>query len=929
MSPAANFTGDCPRVLFPFAATCSGSGTCVDAQTCLCPAGFTGLGDFAIGAPTCAISIVAVQVLYSVLAVSHCLVLGFVVVAVHRHLSTHTRATAYVMRRRMLSAALLFISSVLLMALGIVRASNPTALTIGTSPVITVLFCFGAAFFWAHLCVFATAVLDMTLRHMRTRSERVDESAQRVAMLVSKGTPLIVIISVGLCLVPLLLLATKNPDAWYAIILLHIVGIGLLCLFLAVAVLHRVTGPLIREVSAAIVSAEARGADTVTLRQGRDKLRRTTNDIVQQGLFNVFIASPFGLLPGLQQVASYWEPVAFTAAAFVAISSLYLDLPTQTKSPVPVEPMASSMVQMRLLKSINEGTELKVGIMRGGVQSYIDPREAERVIDAANVVTDSGDGIVNVSTNHVRTYSIANTLLGRCAPHLNATLFAILRRWVSAGPYAVGLPLGVMTVMGIAVAALTLLEIISAWIAVAVFMPVIAAYVMAAASFLNLTILAGVVRTTFFQVRFTSAVVSCMCMCVTLADARMATVIGLCVLQVFVAAGDCVAGELTVFRVVFLVQLGLNLLMLEIGLFFDLVSYVPMSVPVTASFDWGLVQLARDLYLGTLLVTIFDLVFVLRGSHRTRFATIHDSLKFILRTFEDFDSIGNFEPALQAPAAALAIKSGFLAVPAAALLANNDTAEPAPQVFVYVDMVALSQRDAWACHLFGPKVGERVFRALDSRAGSFVNFFLFALGIIPFILSPWFVSMSYFAIPFIIFYPVRALLMNSRAIMKLLAQRRQVQVESFFLLIWGALWVSVFFTNELPIVSIVLVITSLVDLYKDATVRKRSRVRIVTVRFALGVTYTIFSAFLVAGVFGKRANFHYIDFRPDTAAARMNSTAVHGAYSDQPSVVDLYQQTADLGLAIGVEYIITSLQVIWHEHDALVSMHVPVSPVFT
>jgi len=200
----------------------------------------------------------------------------------------------------------------------------------------------------------------------------------------------------------------------------------------------------------------------------------------------------------------------------------------------------------------------------------------------------------------------------------------------------------------------------------------------------------------------------------------------------------------------------------------------------------------------------------------------------------------------------------------------------------------------------------------------------------PGLLTPWYPALAYFAIPFVIFYPARAILMSSKAVCKLLMRRRQVQVEAFFLLIWGALWVSVFFTSPVALVGIAFAITSVVDLLKDATVRRRSRAKVLTTRLALGVGHIITSSYLVAGAFGSSASLHYLDFRPDTAAERkQNATAaLIGVYSDQPSVVDLYQQTADLGISLGIEYIVTTLVMFRSQRDALATVHVPVFPVF-
>ena len=71
------------------------------------------------------------------------------------------------------------------------------------------------------------------------------------------------------------------------------------------------------------------GHDIDQLKRVHDKLKSLMHDLRNQALFNFLGGFPFGALPGLQQIGSYWTPVAFTAAACVAISSMYTEMPAQ------------------------------------------------------------------------------------------------------------------------------------------------------------------------------------------------------------------------------------------------------------------------------------------------------------------------------------------------------------------------------------------------------------------------------------------------------------------------------------------------------------------------------------------------------------------------------------------------------------------------
>jgi len=156
----------------------------------------------------------------------------------------------------------------------------------------------------------------------------------------------------------------------------------------------------------------------------------------------------------------------------------------------------------------------------------------------------------------------------------------------------------------------------------------------------------------------------------------------------------------------------------------------------------------------------------------------------------------------------------------------------------------------------------------------------------------------------------------------LIIRRRQFLVQIVFRTIHFALF-CVIFSNALASIAIAYYLASVVELVMDASLRVRTRQHVIQNALSLCVTALVLSAFMIANLY-KDARFYYVDFRPDL---HTNGTAT--PYVDQASVIDLYQQCVDLGLALGLGHFISVVMgLTTHRSDQLSTLSVPVFPVF-
>ena len=211
----------CPEARVPFTEACSGVGVCLDSLSCECPQGLSGVSDWAIGAPTCAISPVAIQVMYSILAVAQFAQLTFTLYFLKRLWQTSSSQNAKKKRRdryKVVMAIFSVLSTLFFIPLAIIRASqpvNPTS-TIGTSTVTTILFAFGISTFWIYALLFSQSILALSLDQLRMQTQEARDNLATAIAILQKGFPIVLVCVVFFCIIPVFLLASTHPWTWYA-----------------------------------------------------------------------------------------------------------------------------------------------------------------------------------------------------------------------------------------------------------------------------------------------------------------------------------------------------------------------------------------------------------------------------------------------------------------------------------------------------------------------------------------------------------------------------------------------------------------------------------------------------------------------------------------------------------------------------------------
>jgi hypothetical protein len=342
----------CPAPDQPLTQSCVG-GSCVDAQTCLCADGFTGFGDFVVGSPSCTISIMAVQALWSVLAIAQFASLLFALFFV-RLTARHSRANST------FGGLASILSSICFIALGIWRAADPLGTPIGTHPGSTALFCLGASLFWTFTLWSTKTFLEMSLKQARMYNT---ESQQRVNRLMDilhgKGLAILAGMIVLVCWFPILMLATTDEWAVYGLGVVHYIGLVLAALFIGLLAAPSLVPPIISDIEAAIARSRSMNQDTEQLTTVAGKLKRLVLTTRNQGIFNAVFASPFGLWPLLQHLSCYWLPVAFTAGALGVMQGLYTEMPVRRNKsaqrvPTPVPGQSETGGSSKLSSARNE-----------------------------------------------------------------------------------------------------------------------------------------------------------------------------------------------------------------------------------------------------------------------------------------------------------------------------------------------------------------------------------------------------------------------------------------------------------------------------------------------------------------------------------------------------------------------------------------------
>ena len=343
--------------LFPETAACSGRGTCV-ASTCLCddPTTWTGVGDFVKGARGCDINIKASQALWALVSIANALAFAWCVAYLRAKIVRLPKRTprAVVAASGLPLGWLVLMATASLVALGALRASDPTGTPIGTDVAATVLLALASGGFWSAVPVYISTLLALNVKQARIKDAAMRERMHRAETVLTRALPPLWLITVVACFcAPLAMLGTNDAGLTFSLASAHYLLLALNMLLYALLATAMVQ-PLIRDLrdaiggaggggSAAAASPSLKGdsapsGTTGTANSGTvvtnnsnanavlkdiaDSLQVFIRDLHQQAGVNLVVALFFGCWPFLQRQASLQLPVAWLSAALVMANTI-------------------------------------------------------------------------------------------------------------------------------------------------------------------------------------------------------------------------------------------------------------------------------------------------------------------------------------------------------------------------------------------------------------------------------------------------------------------------------------------------------------------------------------------------------------------------------------------------------------------------------
>lgn len=496
------------------------------------------------------------------------------------------------------------------------------------------------------------------------------------------------------------------------------------------------------------------------------------------------------------------------------------------------------------LHSLLNGGNLVVHRGAGQSETVLSHRDVVNVgmeLNAADVLDDTGGGVVSIQATHVIEVDEFDTIFARCFPraaHAYHRFFAITFR--NSRSLLVLLHLLIIVLVAVIPSLV--------WRGT---LPVIVGFVNATAGMVCITFLTvacinvalarRVVATSHFWTRALSALITNACLIAISPAWRTPMFVTTFLIQVSVALGDAFSGAFQQFRTFMLLMQFQLVLALVVLLYFDIMTEeLATAVVISPTFDYSLVQLARDLLLGTLFVTLFDLYWSVSrassSSKRARFAHIHHPVRFVVLPMATEATSSRGFPDAQRPvflnkrrngpvnASKVLIRSGFLVRQASEPTNLTADRQKRPSVQLYVGMLALKESDCLAVHLIGLNLvgSSRVFKAMNGRVGTVAEITALFVFDLVLIFSPFYPAVAYVAIPMPLFCAVRSLMFCSKTMLALLVRQRQFVVDLFFLSAWYGFSVAVFQDAQL-ILSTGLYVFAILELLRDANLRQNSK----------------------------------------------------------------------------------------------------------
>jgi len=564
----------------------------------------------------------------------------------------------------------------------------------------------------------------------------------------------------------------------------------------------------------------------------------------------------------------------------------------------------------RIATLASEGASFLV--VRDGQSAPIDGHQLEREVGQdAEIVFDNDQGmsvlameVVSVSKSDVMLASVSEP--GRVAQVQEWLLFSFMASdWNASTPQGLAksmlricFALGTLCSTGVVLTSTG----ISSLVAITSFL--LALFWLAIGSaFLTRGVTRRLVGTYWFRWRVFSILLANVALGVALSDARSLLAVSNTMLLLTVFASDGLVEQLQSQRMFNALLALVNALLVAVLIVADLVPASKLIWTLSSSFDYSLIQLVRDMYLGQIIILLFEVGALYRGAHHRRFLHIGADVGFSILPMGQNPPRRRSKHIFNAGVSKVQLDhSGFFVREPTVNIGSQFVPEEGHSVRrVFVNTVELQQADSLAVHFLGFSSGKILFEFMVSRRG--------VLAIALMNLFEWIVVLSMPAqkagvfpswFPLLSVVPTLALLvmhgiLTSRTLSILLVRRRQFVVAITFYLIWFGLICSVL-QDERVAIAVFVFECSVLDLLSDAYLiipDNRGRFSRVWEKMNSGLLLTTLSAFMVFGVINTRQLI--VVTRPDLVG---NGTAVN---SDLPFVVDTFQSTVDLQLSFALE----------------------------
>jgi hypothetical protein len=277
---------------------------------------------------------------------------------------------------------------------------------------------------------------------------------------------------------------------------------------------------------------------------------------------------------------------------------------------------------------------------------------------------------------------------------------------------------------------------------------------------------------------------------ISLHDSRASIIPGLISMQLLAFLTDSLV--IPNLRSLFIFNALLPTCVIVIVVMFNLAPDLYNAILPIGKSGYSLLQMLRDSLIAQIVQFCTELILIWRGKDRKRFIHLKDPVQYRLVLFgghstglpaatnnNTYQTQHHYHDGrFHANASSVMVESGFVVKQE-----SNDHQKIKTRIFV--NKVAIKQRDCIAVHVFGEMYGEQVFHFITSRVGKLISIFSHLGAIIITITSGYYsLSISVAIIPFLLMLIIFEFAILSKRLCWLLCQRAAFITQFIFALVW-------------------------------------------------------------------------------------------------------------------------------------------------